>query len=143
MSINGVNSWIFGLNSLNAGLGGLNNYLDAKNAGASTGDAVASGTTTAALNFGRVAVAESMRQDYGNYMGYAVNNLAGWNGPQSNAVGYAGLFGVGMMQQMMRPYGFGNPFGMCGGTMFGSPMMMNPYMMPGMGMFGGGFGFYC
>ena len=147
MSIDG---WISGLNYLNAGLGGANNYIDAKSNGATTGQAALSGGSIWALNTGRVAIADSMRQDYGTYMGHTVNNLAGWSTPQSNAAGYTGLFATGMFHEMMRPScGFGNPFGMgmygmspfggmCGGGMFGmSSFGMNPFMMGG--MYRGGF----
>ncbi|MDR1327941.1 MAG: hypothetical protein LBJ74_06000 [Heliobacteriaceae bacterium] len=144
----GLDNWIYGLNHLNAGLGGVNNYMDAKRDGATNDEALFSGSSIWALNAGRVETAQAMGRDYGPgaaLMGHTINNLAGWSTPQSNMMGYTGLFGVGMMNQMMSGgmgfgmpmysmgmMGMGNPFGMggmCGGSMFG---------MSGMGMYGMG-----
>ena len=122
-----VNQINYGLNHLNGFLGGVNNYLDVKNYGGTTGQAVASGAMTWGLNAGRVEMAEGMRQDYGTYSGHLVNNMFGWSSPMSSFGAYPGLLMTGMAHHMAgsgfgcgMPFMFGMGFGMCGPSMFGN-----------------------
>lgn len=125
----GLDGWISGLNYFNAGLGAVNYGIDAKQNGATNGQAWSGGIFTGALNGCRAAAADDMKQRYGTYDGYMVNNMFGWNSPQSSAAAFPALFTTGMANEMMY-----NPFSMG----FGMPMMgMNPFM----GGMGGGF--YC
>lgn len=128
-NIMGLDNAIYALSNANALMGSALGYVDAKNRGANTGDALMGFGFNVMNGAIRNEAAKDIRDRSGSYLGYAVNSAAGYGTPEANYRGTMGLIGASMLTS---PFGI---FG-CG---------YSPYMMPsmiyggGMGMWGGSF----
>ncbi|MFQ8625014.1 MAG: hypothetical protein ACLSA2_00255 [Candidatus Gastranaerophilaceae bacterium] len=121
----GLDNAIYALSNVNALMGSTLGYVDAKNRGANTGDALMGFGLNVMNGAIRNEAAKDIRDRTGSYLGYAVNSAAGYGTPEANYRGTMGLIGASMLTS---PFGI---FG-CG---------YSPYMMPSM-IYGGGMGMW-
>lgn len=121
----GLDNTIYALSNMNAILGSTLGYVNDKQSGVSTGNALSNFGTNIMNGAFRNAVSRDIQQTSGSYLGYAVNSAAGYGNPVSNYQGTVGTIGAAMLT---------SPFGIFG---------CNPYMMTssiyGCGPFGGGY----
>ena len=142
---------IYALSNFNALMGSTLGMVDARKNGVPAGDALMGFGFNVMNGALRNEVSREIQQHTGSYLGYAVNNIAGYGNPVSNYNGTVGTIGAAMVSS---PFGiFGcNPFmtstiygcGPFSGGFFG----FNPGFSPfgcGLGMrsFFSPFGFYC
>lgn len=140
MSLGKVN---YILSNINAVLGSGVNYIYDKQQGDKSGAAEVNFGLNVMNGVARNAIAEGIRRDTGSYLGYTVNNLAGYGDATSNAQGMVGLMGASVLT---------NPFIMRGGCygpslfsgyfappVYTVPVAPMPMPMYGGGYFGGGF----
>ncbi len=124
------------LSNVNAVLGSGVNYIYDKQQGDKSGAAEVNFGMNVVNGLARNAIAEGIRRDTGSYLGYTVNNLAGYGDATANAQGMVGLMGASLVTN---PFMYG---GFCGPSVFSGycapPMAM--YSMPMMPMYGGYYG---
>ncbi len=131
---------IYALSNVNALMGSTLGMVEARNNGASPGEALMGFGLSVMNGAARNAVSHEIQRHTGSYLGYAVNNIAGYGNPVSDYAGTIGTIGAAMVSS---PFGiFGcSPYmtstiygcGPFGGGFFG--------YSPGFGPFGSGFGF--
>ncbi len=120
----GIENAIYALSNVNALMGSTLGMVEAKNNGASTGEALMGFGASVMNGVARNEVSRQIQRHTGSYLGYAVNSMAGYGDPLSNYAGTIGTLGAAMVSQ---------PFGIFG---------CSPYMTStiyGCGPFGGGF----
>ncbi len=142
-----INNTIYALSNINNLLGGMLGYVNDTRNGASTGYAL----SNAGLNIMNGAIRNEASRDIqqmtGSYLGYAVNNAAGYGNPVANYRGTLGTMGALMLSTPFSifgcspcmtsslygcgPYGYGYwNSGFFGGSCY------NPFMFGGPSMFG-------
>lgn len=141
------------LGHITNGLGTLTNYLEMKNSGASTGQALTNSAANGLVGAARVEIASERYDRTGSMSGHLVNTLAGYGNTQSNVNGAIGLL-------LSDPSTYHGMFGCCNNFFIGGPAMFAPPPMfgtmctptfagPVVSTFGpmpapyGGFGFWC
>ena len=126
MSLSKLN---YTLSNINAVLGSTVNYIYDKQQGDKSGSAEVNFGLNVANGLARNQIAEGIRRNTGSYMGYVMNNLAGYGDATANAQGMMGLMGASIMT---------NPFMFSGGC-YGPTYTYCQPMMPAMPMYGGGY----
>lgn len=143
-----IDNTIYALSGINNLLGGTLGFINDKQNGVPTGYAM----SNAGLNIMNGAIRNEASRDIqqmtGSYLGYAVNNLAGYGNPVANYQGTVGTMGALMLSMPMNifgcapwmtsslygcgPYGYGY----WNSGFFGGGCCNNPYMFGGPSMFG-------
>lgn len=119
-----LSNTIYALSNINAILGSTTGYLNDKQNGVPTGNALSNMGLNIMHGAVRNAASRDIQQSTGSYLGYAVNNIAGYGNPVANYQGTVGTMGALMLS---------TPF-----SIFGC----NPFMtssLYGCGPFGGGY----
>ena len=128
MSWDGINNAIYALSNINALGQSFLNYRDNLKSGTSYADATL-GLGFSIMNAGaRNLASREIADSTGSYLGYAVNNTAGYGTPEADAKGTAGTIAAA---QLSSPWGL---FSMMPSVSY----MPMPYM--GRPMMGGFFG---
>lgn len=147
-----IDNAIYALSNVNALMGSTLGMVEAKNNGASTGDALIGFGLNILNGAARNEVSRAIQQSTGSYLGYAVNGIAGYGDPVSNYAGTIGSIGAAMVSSPFGIFGcnpfmtsaiYGYPYTYMGGFFNFTPSF-NPFGC-GLGLpsFFGPCGFYC
>lgn len=119
---------IYALSNFNAIMGSLNGFNRDKQNGVPIADAFGNMSNNMIGGMLRNYGSKEIANETGSYLGYAVNNAAGYGSPEANAQGITGTINAAMLTS---PYGI-----------FGAYNGFNPWMtssLYGCGPMGGGF----
>lgn len=128
---------IYALSNFNAIMGGINGFNRDKQNGVPIADAISNFGFNTAGGLFRNSASKAIAQETGSYLGYAVNNSAGYGTAEANAQGTTATINTAMITS---PYGifgaYNNPYMMSSIYGYGP---MGGYWNGG-GFFGGGCG---
>ena len=99
----GIEDTVYALSNINAILGSTQGYFNDKKTGAPTGYAMSNFGYNVLNGAMRNAASRDIQQTTGSYLGYAVNNAAGYGSPQANMFGMQGTMGALMMSALFNP----------------------------------------
>lgn len=120
-----IENAIYALSNINAIMSSTANYVDNRQNGVPAGYALSDMGYNIMNGALRNEMSRDIQQRTGSYLGYAINNAAGYGNPVANAQGTSGTIAAAMLT---------SPFGIFG---------CNPWMMTsslyGCGPFGGGY----
>ena len=98
-----LDSLIHTLSNINAIGESTANYFAYKNAGVPAGEALANMGYSIMNGAWRNAAAKEIRHNTGSYMGYAINNAAGYGTPEANYVGTYNTMNALMFSEIFSP----------------------------------------
>lgn len=122
-----IDNLIYNLSNVNAIMGSAFGYVQDKDSGTCTRDAISNFGMNVTNGLFRNYAAKNIQENSGSYLGYAINSAAGYGNAAANVNGTSALLGATLLT---------SPYGIFGAMPYSSIYGCGPY---GNGFWNGGF----